>query len=163
GVVLIPDKSTLYFAEKALGAYRLYDKNLLTEGGALFEGHSGSGLQDFIKCAVKIPEQAPSPRPYTIVGSRSHPSKEVKAFVEARRKEFADVAFVSAGSALKFCLVAEGRADIYPRLGPTMEWDTAAGQMVVEGAGGQVLRHDTGEPLGYNKQDLTNPWFVVTR
>ena len=64
------------------------------------------------------------------------------------------------GSSLKFCLVAEGTADVYPRLGPTMEWDTAAAQCVVEEAGGQVLDRD-GKPLRYNKPDLHNPWFVV--
>jgi 3'(2'), 5'-bisphosphate nucleotidase len=65
------------------------------------------------------------------------------------------------GSALKFCLVAEGTADVYPRLGPTMEWDTAAAQCVVEAAGGRVtdLRH---QALGYNKPDLHNPWFIVS-
>ena len=71
--------------------------------------------------------------------------------------------FISAGSSLKLCLVAEGEADIYPRLGPTMEWDIAAGQVVAEGAGATVLRHDNGTPLTYNKEDLLNPWFVVAR
>jgi 3'(2'), 5'-bisphosphate nucleotidase len=59
--------------------------------------------------------------------------------------------------------VAEGRADVYPRLGPTMEWDTAAGQVIAEAAGASVLRHDTGAPLRYNKEDLLNPWHIVTR
>ena len=71
--------------------------------------------------------------------------------------------FISAGSSLKLCLVAEGKADIYPRLGPTMEWDIAAGQAVAENAGASVLRHDTGQPLTYNKEDLLNPWFIVSR
>ncbi len=65
------------------------------------------------------------------------------------------------GSSLKLCLVAEGRADLYPRLGPTMEWDTAAAQCVVECAGGSVIDLD-GRPLGYNKPDLHNPFFMVT-
>ena len=65
------------------------------------------------------------------------------------------------GSSLKLCLVAEGAADVYPRLGPTCEWDTAAAHAVVEGAGGSVT--DTaGEPLRYNKQSLLNPWFLVS-
>ena len=65
------------------------------------------------------------------------------------------------GSSLKFCVVAEGRADIYPRLGPTSEWDTAAAQAVVEQAGGKVLELD-GKPLSYNaKENILNPWFVV--
>ena len=64
---------------------------------------------------------------------------------------------------MKFCRVAEGAADIYPRLAPTMEWDTAAGQAVAEGAGARVVRYDNQEPLSYNKQNLLNPWFVVER
>ncbi|MDZ7760681.1 MAG: inositol monophosphatase family protein [Desulfovermiculus sp.] len=69
--------------------------------------------------------------------------------------------FVSAGSSLKFCLVADGRADIYPRLGPTMEWDTAAGQAIALAAGRRVRIWETNDPLVYNKEDLHNPWFVV--
>ena len=64
------------------------------------------------------------------------------------------------GSSLKLCVVAEGKADLYPRLGPTMEWDTAAGHAVVEAAGGTVTRVD-GTPLEYNKENLLNPYFVV--
>jgi 3'(2'), 5'-bisphosphate nucleotidase len=65
------------------------------------------------------------------------------------------------GSSLKLVLVAEGKADIYPRLGPTMEWDTAAAQIVVEEAGGTVINHETGAPLEYNKENLLNPYFIV--
>jgi 3'(2'), 5'-bisphosphate nucleotidase len=61
------------------------------------------------------------------------------------------------------CLVAEGRADIYPRTGPTMEWDTAAGQAVVDFSGGRVLQYDSDEPLRYNKENMLNPWFVALR
>ena len=68
---------------------------------------------------------------------------------------------VSAGSSLKLCLVAEGKADIYPRLAPTMEWDTAAGHAIAQAAGCQVLDAQTDLPLTYNKEDLHNPWFVV--
>jgi 3'(2'), 5'-bisphosphate nucleotidase len=92
-----------------------------------------------------------------VVASRSHAGPETAAFLHAIGEH--DV--VSMGSSLKFCLVAEGTADVYPRLGPTMEWDTAAAQCVVEEAGGRVL--DTrGAPLAYNKSSLRNPWFVVT-
>ncbi|UCH52804.1 MAG: 3'(2'),5'-bisphosphate nucleotidase CysQ [Pseudomonadota bacterium] len=92
-----------------------------------------------------------------VVASRSHAGAETTAFLEAVGRH--DV--VSMGSALKFCLVAEGTADVYPRLGPTMEWDTAAAQCVVEEAGGRVV--DTqGAPLTYNKRELRNSWFVVS-
>ena len=67
------------------------------------------------------------------------------------------------GSSLKICLVAEGAADLYPRLGPTCEWDTAAGQAIAELAGAKVLNFHTGEPLKYNRDDVLNPWFIVRR
>lgn len=93
----------------------------------------------------------------TVVASRSHGNKETADFLESLGKY--DVA--SMGSSLKFCLVAAGTADVYPRLGPTMEWDTAAAQCVVEEAGGRVTDLD-GRPLSYNKTDLHNPWFIVS-
>ena len=83
--------------------------------------------------------------------------------MEEKRQEYGDVEFISAGSSLKFCLVAEGKADIYPRLGPTMEWDTAAGQAIAENADAKVFRHNTNEQIIYNKENLLNPWFVVLR
>lgn len=75
---------------------------------------------------------------------------------------FPNIELVQAGSSVKFCLVAEGKADVYPRFGPTMEWDTAAGQAVAEAAGAQVvLAEDETKPLVYNKRNLLNPWFIV--
>jgi 3'(2'), 5'-bisphosphate nucleotidase len=78
------------------------------------------------------------------------------------KKKHGDVDFISAGSSLKFCLVAEGKADVYPRFGPTMEWDTAAGQAIAEQAGAPVVDMGAKQPLVYNKQSLLNPWFMVT-
>jgi 3'(2'), 5'-bisphosphate nucleotidase len=92
-----------------------------------------------------------------VVASRSHAGPETVEFL----KNLGPHDTVSMGSSLKFCLVAAGTADVYPRLGPTMEWDTAAAQCVVEEAGGRVT--DTrGVPLAYNKPDLHNPWFLVS-
>ncbi|MHB8535728.1 MAG: 3'(2'),5'-bisphosphate nucleotidase CysQ [Sulfuricaulis sp.] len=92
-----------------------------------------------------------------VVASRSHAGKETTAFLASIGEH--DV--VSLGSSLKLCLVAEGAADVYPRLGPTMEWDTAAAQCVVETAGGRVTDLDR-RALVYNKPDLHNPWFIVS-
>jgi 3'(2'), 5'-bisphosphate nucleotidase len=98
-----------------------------------------------------------SASPVRVVGSRSHRGASLDAFLE----KLADFEMVPMGSSLKFCLVAEGAADIYPRLGPTSEWDTAAAQAVVEQAGGTVLQLD-GNPLNYNaKPDILNPHFMV--
>jgi len=80
--------------------------------------------------------------------------------VNALKKNFDLVETISAGSSLKFCLVAEGKADIYPRFGPTMEWDTAAGQSIVGESGGEVLSISDRQPLRYNKKDLRNDSFL---
>jgi 3'(2'), 5'-bisphosphate nucleotidase len=96
-----------------------------------------------------------------VIASRSHMSSEVKEFVAGLEADGKLVRLVNAGSSLKFCLVADGLADVYPRLGPTMEWDTAAAQCVANGAGRQTLAWKTRQPLDYNKRDLLNPWFIV--
>jgi 3'(2'), 5'-bisphosphate nucleotidase len=98
-----------------------------------------------------------SATPVRVVGSRSHRGTSLDAFLE----KLGEFELVPIGSSIKFCLVAEGSADIYPRLGPTSEWDTAAAQAVVEQAGGQVLQLD-GEALSYNgKSEILNPHFLV--
>lgn len=96
-----------------------------------------------------------------VVGSRSHLTPEVEAFVQSLRDGGKTVDFVSMGSSLKLCMVAANRADVYPRFGPTMEWDTAAAHAVALAAGRSVLRYPEQSPLLYNKEDLLNPWFVV--
>ena len=94
-----------------------------------------------------------------LVGSRSHPSPAMQAFAG----QFAAVDIVPMGSSLKLCLVAEGLADCYPRLGPTMEWDTAAGDCIARNAGARVTELD-GQVLRYNaRESLLNPFFVVAR
>lgn len=92
-----------------------------------------------------------------VVGSRSHPSPELKEYLST--KNVAEIK--PSGSAIKFCLVAEGKAHLYPRFNPTMEWDTAAGQAVVEAAGGSMVGLD-GELFPYNKENLRNKGFFVT-
>lgn len=95
-----------------------------------------------------------------VVASRSHFNKETEAFINQLKEEYSKVDFISKGSSLKLCMVAEGTAHIYPRFGPTMEWDTAAAHAVVSAAGGQVLTPE-GEELLYNKENLLNPFFIV--
>ncbi len=95
--------------------------------------------------------------PVRVVGSRSHRGASLDAYLE----NLGDHTLVPMGSSLKFCVIAEGGADVYPRLGLTSEWDTAAAQAVVEQAGGSVVELD-GEPLSYNaKENILNPWFFV--
>jgi 3'(2'), 5'-bisphosphate nucleotidase len=100
----------------------------------------------------------PDVAPWTVVGSRRHGVAEFEAFCAALPAHER----VSMGSSIKLCLVAEGEADLYPRLAPTSEWDTAAAQAVVTAAGGEVLDANTLEPLRCNQQDsVLNPWFIV--
>ncbi len=93
----------------------------------------------------------------TVVMSRSHPSPELEDYLQGIKVKEA----LPVGSSLKLCVVAEGKADLYPRLGPTMEWDTAAGHAIVEAAGGTVQTPD-GDVLLYNKENLLNPFFIVS-
>jgi len=97
----------------------------------------------------------------TVVASRSHRGEAVDRFLACLESREGAYDTASYGSSLKLCLVAEGVADIYPRLGPTSEWDTAAAHCVVEAAGGRVTDL-AGEPLRYNKPDILNPWFLVS-
>jgi 3'(2'), 5'-bisphosphate nucleotidase len=102
-------------------------------------------------------------RPFTIAASRSHLNEPTRRYISWVSTSRGDPAWITAGSAVKLCLVAEGSADVYPRLGTTMEWDTCAGDAVVRSAGAEVVAYATGAPLEYNKPDLRNPWFVVRR
>lgn len=98
-----------------------------------------------------------------VVGSRSHMNQETLDYVESVKEQGKDVEIVSKGSSLKFCLVAEGKADVYPRFAPTMEWDTAAGQAICNAVGINVISKETNAPLLYNKENLLNPWFLVSK
>jgi 3'(2'), 5'-bisphosphate nucleotidase len=137
GVIYVPAKDLLYCAVKGGGAYKIEHE-----------------------LAVRLPLKTER-KDCTVVGSRSHASREFEEYVRTLRTQHEDLVFVSAGSSLKFCLVAEGPADLYPRLGTTMEWDTAAGQVIVEEAGGRVVAATGGRPLRYNKADLRNPHFIA--
>lgn len=99
----------------------------------------------------------PDPEALVVVASKSHRDQATDAYIA--RYQVRD--FRSAGSSLKFCLVAAGEADLYPRLGRTMEWDTAAGQAVLLGAGGRVVRFDDQKPLLYGKAGFENPFFIA--
>lgn len=142
GVVSIPATGLTYYAIKGSGSFKISDDGKTTRLSNQREHYSK-------KSKVKV------------VASRSHLTDEVKAFIENLKQQGKEVDFISAGSSLKFCLVAEGQADVYPRFGPTMEWDTAAADIVAREAGLQVLHAETKKPLLYNKEDLLNPWFIV--
>jgi len=168
GVVYVPDRNLYYFAAEGFGAYRLdNDEGIAWTANRMPEHEKATLLDKVLKRSARLPlndsQPAAPDSKLIVIGSRSHPSKELAEFVETMRQQYKQVEFIAAGSSLKLCLVAEGRADIYPRFGPTMEWDTAAGQTIVEQAQGSVLDSETGEPLRYNKENLLNPWFIVRK
>jgi 3'(2'), 5'-bisphosphate nucleotidase len=136
GVVHVPVQHLTYWAAEPLGAFKSEGEHTVT-------------LQ--ANPALTVPMK--------VVASRSHAGAETQAFLDNLRHDYT-LEVVSKGSALKLCMVAEGTADLYPRLGPTMEWDTAAAQCVVEQAGGQVTTLEN-TPLQYNKENLLNPFFMV--
>jgi len=96
-----------------------------------------------------------------IVASKSHLSDETKKFIDNLTSNIKHSTLISKGSSLKLCMVATGEADMYPRLAPTMEWDTAAADAIVRCVGKMTYQYDSGKPLKYNKKDLLNPWFIV--
>lgn len=98
-----------------------------------------------------------------IVGSRSHMNKNTEEFISMLKKKYSNkrIEIVSKGSSLKFCVMAEGKADVYPRFAPTMEWDTAAGQAICEAVGLKVIDQSTKNALAYNKESLLNNSFLV--
>jgi 3'(2'), 5'-bisphosphate nucleotidase len=97
----------------------------------------------------------------TVVASKSHLSGETELFIGTLKAATQELIFVSKGSSLKLCMIAEGSADIYPRLAPTMEWDTAAADAIVRETGKIVYKYQKNSPIEYNKKDLLNPWFIA--
>ena len=168
GVIFLPAMNILYFGCQGLGSFKL-DAGETNASLAVMTTEEIMARSLCLPLSPLLPPvfkrnqtvEASGFLPLVIVGSRSHSTPELTAFVEEKRKEYGEVTLISAGSSLKFCLVAEGKADIYPRPGPTMEWDTAAGQAIAENAGRKVLIWGKKDPLRYNRQHLLNPWFVV--
>ena len=132
GVVTVPALGIEYWGTRSSGAFRRKDGETVR-------------LQ-----VVEPPEEK------RVVASKNHMNAETEAFIESLGSH----CLVQAGSSLKFCRIAEGEADIYPRVGPTCEWDTGAAQAVLEAAGGRVLTFE-GEPLLYGKESVYNPHFVA--
>ncbi len=134
GVVYSPVLEDMYSAKKGLGAFK-----------------NGDRLPLFVnKTAEKI---------MRVVASASHLSSETQEFINGLPTQ--KIEQISKGSSLKLCMVAEGSADIYPRLAPTMEWDTAAAHAIVIEAGKRVVEYEKNSQITYNKENLLNPWFVV--
>jgi len=153
GVIYVPVSKELFFASEGKGAFKVPDISGIKD--------LESGLDGLLSTrGIKLPKKHKK-KNFTVVGSRSHMNKETEEYISVLKSEYGNVEIVSKGSSLKFCLVAEGVADIYPRFGPTMEWDTAAGHAIAHESGRIVLRHNSDAEMDYNKENLLNPWFIV--
>jgi len=153
GIIYVPVWGLLYFGTLEHGSYMI---NLLNN-----DINEITTIQEVIKKADKLP--IAYNRKITIMGSRSHQTEENNDLINSFASHFDEVNIVNAGSSLKFCRMAEGAADFYPRLGPTMEWDTAAGHAICKYAGVEVLIYQSEEELNYNKINLLNPYFLAIR
>jgi len=152
GVIFSPVSRELYYADVS---QRKAYKVVLDEDF----NHVGSWFDDTLSIQPKETEWDN----IRVVGSRSHMNQETKEHIEQLRQQYATVEIVPKGSSLKFCMVAEGKADLYPRFAPTMEWDTAAGQAICEAIGLKVISPDLNQKLTYNKPSLLNSYFIVQR
>jgi 3'(2'), 5'-bisphosphate nucleotidase len=148
GVIYVPAKNTIYYADEN-SAW----KQVLKNSDPLSFEHSES-----FKITPKKEEGK-----IRVVGSRSHMNDDTKKIISNLRQNSTDeIEVVSKGSSLKFCLVAEGKADIYPRFAPTMEWDTAAGQAICSAVGLNVIDKETSVEMKYNRENLLNNHFSVS-
>ncbi|MFK8332807.1 3'(2'),5'-bisphosphate nucleotidase CysQ [Pseudomonas sp. BJa5] len=141
GVVAIPTNGRCYFGGSGIGAW-------LEEA-------------DGVASAINVRNAPPAGERFTVVASRRHSSPQQEALLAGLSSAVGELELANIGSSLKFCLLAEGAADCYPRLAPTSQWDTAAAQGVLEGAGGQVLNLD-GQVFSYPpRESLLNPFFLA--
>jgi 3'(2'), 5'-bisphosphate nucleotidase len=141
GVVYAPAKGRMFYTDA--------EGRSVEETAPFVAGRAGPVRN----LSVRHPDNAA----LAVVASKSHRDQATDDYIA--KYHVAD--FASAGSSLKFCLLAAGEADLYPRLGRTMEWDTAAGHAVLRGAGGQVVRFDDHQPLRYGKEGFENPFFIA--
>ena len=152
GVIYVPATKTIYFSD--------VENNLAFK--ADLKSHDTS-VESVLKLVKKLQPKQSLSKTVEVVGSRSHMNQDTLDFVESLKSEGKNVEIVSKGSSLKFCLVAEGKADVYPRYAPTMEWDTAAGHAICNAVGLQVISKETNKPLLYNKENLLNSYFLVSK
>lgn len=148
GVVYTPVTKELYFASQETGSKKILVRSTLA-------------IHELFDQAISLPCEKTNT--FTIVASRSHPSIETAKYIERCKEEYGEVEILSRGSSLKLCMVAEGKANCYPRFAPTMEWDTAAGQAICKFSGASVIDYETKKEMIYNRENLLNNWFLVER
>jgi len=149
GIIYVPVERKLYFAnvKEEEARWLLLDKKPIL-------------YKHILKKSVQLQPSEPSNTIITVVGSRSHMNEDTINYIKQLEQNDSTINIISKGSSLKFCLVAEGKANVYPRYAPTMEWDTAAAQAICQAAGKDVISLETNKSLVYNKENLLNPYFV---
>lgn len=151
GVVYVPVQKLLFFAAENIGSYMI----------SLNEFQGAPSLNELIEKGTKLDREKSLPTVFTIVVSRSHMSPETEDFVNQCREKHGEIELISCGSSLKICRIAERQAHVYPRLAPTMEWDTAAAHAIAKFSDCEMIHPGAETELVYNKKDLLNPFFVV--
>lgn len=154
GVIYVPVTKELYFAVDGIGAYKCKGISCLEDNMIT--------LEQLIGKSEKLPVKEVRDH-FVVVASRSHLTSETETYIKDLKKKHGAIELISSGSSIKICLVAEGKADVYPRFAPTMEWDTAAGHAIARATGMELYQAGKEEPLQYNKEDLLNPWFIVEK
>ena len=156
GVIFSPVSNDLYFSNKNNGAFKISGK----EFSLIKDTIESSTIDAILLKAQKLPIKNERTN-YVVVASRSHMSSETYTHIENLKWHHQTVEIVNTGSSIKMCLVAEGVADEYPRFGPTMEWDTAAGQAILQEANCSLIDFKTNKPMIYNRENLLNNWFIA--
>lgn len=148
GVIYVPVTGELYVGMLTEGAYKIVNP----APNCTFSEMQNSG--------IRLPKSYEKSK-YVVAVSRSHRHGNLENFLDELKQQHGDIELVSKGSSLKICMVAEGIADAFPRFGPTMEWDTAAGHALAKAAGKNIWHTDLKSELSYNKENLKNPNFIV--
>ena len=156
GVIYAPAYGTMYFGHREIGSYKLSMDNL--------DEALQYSFDDILAKSVAMPSSGKDkPMAYTILASLNHTNRDTMKFIEDMKAKHGEVVVEQMGSSLKMCLLADGLADVYARHTDTYEWDTAAAQAVLEGAGYSIKNIETGLSLRYNKESLTNPYFICAK
>lgn len=147
GIIYIPTTEELFVGGKTIGAFKFLKKEV--------------ELPNFnFKNSTQLPTQV-NKNKYIVTGSRSHNSTETEDFVKDLKADHKNIEYVKVGSSIKFCRLAEGKIDLYPRFQLCMEWDTASGHAILQGIGKEVVTIADKTPLVYNKESLYSPFFIA--
>ena len=152
GVVYVPTSGRIYFAIEGRGAWKRI--------GMIPNPNAQMNISEIMRGAEPLPQTDGANSPKVVALSRSHISPDTHVVVDSLKEKFGKIEILTQGSSLKLCLVAEGLVDIYPRTTPTSEWDTAAGECILNEAGGSIRELEHNSTLNYNKPTLINPNFI---